>query len=491
MFSVDKIEDSIKKLQYSDVNSIRQRILQNALDELDKSEKERFDIPCASKCSMTINNRITKLAALAAAVMIIAAVIGLWPEASITNKVYGLSDVPALIRNAKTIHTKGWITRANVRGQEGQDRQYVEEWIDIEKGRFRTIGFGGIKIHPEPHAFWHKVERINDGQYQMYIDHGFEEVQFQRLNEFKQKLAVRKAVDLFLERILLSPGELTGFTQVAEENINGINFFVWEKKTIYEEQGIERKSKYWVSPSTGEMRKREGWEKGETTDGNWKMTLEKEFEIDIDIPQEVFETEPPIGYTVRNAKETASSGSLMIASPIMLDAVKGNIAIVLSLANGIGIMGWYIKSDTPIDKRMELFENLEPGDELPKSPVGITFELWPKNNIFNVTYVGRYLAQNQKNGKFFEWGIYIPDKEFDARDLSHSRKISFVHYPENESEVRDTTRFTNCQTLIVEEEEFDAFVRGAMAELSDDGVVPDYITYDKVIQLAEEIRQSN
>jgi hypothetical protein len=129
-----------------------------------------------------------------------------------------------------------------------------------------------------------------------------------------------------------------------------------------------------------------------------------------------------------------------------------------------------------------------PGDELPKSPIEIAFDLWPKNNILDITYVNRYLAQTQKNGKFYEWGICVPNNEFNAREMSHARKISYIHHPEHENEKQDTMRSTNCQTLIIEEDKFDTFIQGAMAELSDDGIAPDYITYENIISIAQNLR---
>ena len=44
--------------------------------------------------------------------------------------------------------------------------------------------------------------------------------------------------------------------------------------------------------------------------------------------------------------------------------------------------------------------------------------------------------------------------------------------------------------LIETAENFDWWVLGAMAELSDDGKAPEDITYQTVLQLAEQIRKS-
>ena len=38
--------------------------------------------------------------------------------------------------------------------------------------------------------------------------------------------------------------------------------------------------------------------------------------------------------------------------------------------------------------------------------------------------------------------------------------------------------------------DFDALVRGAMAELSDDGQAPDHVTYEQVMELSKKLRES-
>ena len=45
-------------------------------------------------------------------------------------------------------------------------------------------------------------------------------------------------------------------------------------------------------------------------------------------------------------------------------------------------------------------------------------------------------------------------------------------------------------TLTIDADEFDFWVRGAMAECSDDGKAPDFVTYDYVMNLADTIRNS-
>ena len=44
--------------------------------------------------------------------------------------------------------------------------------------------------------------------------------------------------------------------------------------------------------------------------------------------------------------------------------------------------------------------------------------------------------------------------------------------------------------MIETQDDFDTWVRGAMAELSDNGVVPEGISYEKVMELSSRIRES-
>ena len=46
------------------------------------------------------------------------------------------------------------------------------------------------------------------------------------------------------------------------------------------------------------------------------------------------------------------------------------------------------------------------------------------------------------------------------------------------------------ELTINKEAEFDTWVLGAMAELSEDGKAPEDVTYEKVLRLAQQIRES-
>ncbi len=69
---------------------------------------------------------------------------------------------------------------------------------------------------------------------------------------------------------------------------------------------------------------------------------------------------------------------------------------------------------------------------------------------------------------------------------------SLVHRynPENRV-INAKISISTTATLIIDNaEDFDTFVLGAMAELSDDGRVPEELSYENVLQLAQQIRNS-
>jgi hypothetical protein len=166
-------------------------------------------------------------------------------------------------------------------------------------------------------------------------------------------------------------------------------------------------------------------------------------------------------------------------------------------------LGWYIEGTVDYGSRAELFEGLEVGLSLPTLPVEVICGLTPRNKAFrlqptevtyedrSVVYAGRHLACTQKNDKLYEWAIYIPNKEVDGRKLSHQCEIVVGLEYDNPRWWVNPHRYNlyNSSTII-EEDEFDTFVRGAMADLSDSRLAPEHVTYDNVLNLADEIRES-
>ncbi|MHC4386918.1 MAG: hypothetical protein ACYSUG_08020, partial [Planctomycetota bacterium] len=99
----------------------------------------------------------------------------------------------------------------------------------------------------------------------------------------------------------------------------------------------------------------------------------------------------------------------------------------------------------------------------------------------------------QKNGKFIEWAIYVPSQEVKTKEVLPKCEIIFGMDPEDRKwrHSRYGTEHLNLSYLYIHQKgDFDTFVLGAMAELSDSGTSPENITYESVFELAETIRAS-
>ena len=98
----------------------------------------------------------------------------------------------------------------------------------------------------------------------------------------------------------------------------------------------------------------------------------------------------------------------------------------------------------------------------------------------------RTLWYTQKDGRFIVWGLYVPETGSPGRLPQYIYKglCRFTEQPERPLEKSNPFNSTRLRP-----DEFDEFVLAAMAELSDDGKVPEGVTYERVLDLAEQIRK--
>jgi hypothetical protein len=403
-----------------------------------------------------------------------------------TTRVYGITHVPKIVSQAETIHIKSWISGLKIPALgEEQNGHHTEDWIDLKNGKHRTTGFALVRNAGTKTRKSTKLEHVFDGQYHMQINHSFERVQFSKLSEFQRRLSVRKMVNRFLEEIFLGAHELTGFVQCGSEQIDGVDFDIWERVSGASEDS-EGKSKYWVSPASGRIRKFQYWKRSAETSGEWQLTSEKEIEINLTPPEGIFETVAPEGYRLNNTKESAFKNKL-IALPIRHGGITGAINIIIALPNDSVIVGWHTNDVS----HAGLLRSLSPGDELPgEGWLEIVYGLRRANNPDNITYVARHLACTEKDGVLYEWDIQVPNALIPAKARSRECQITTRLQSEHGQETEEPITILIDVDLLIEQDEFDTFVRGAMAELSDEGKAPEHVTYQNVLQLAEKIRNS-
>jgi hypothetical protein len=163
-----------------------------------------------------------------------------------------------------------------------------------------------------------------------------------------------------------------------------------------------------------------------------------------------------------------------------------NTRIGFTMNDGSVIVAWRSvnnESDTPQD---EFFMGLEFGGPLPKLPVEI-YGLKPAGVSSDITYTGCHLTYTQKAGKFIEWSLYVPDGTPPASVRQLGCDVIYRFNLDHEPKWRIGLT-VNCMPIEAVED-FDKWVLGAMAELSDDGKAPENVTYENILQLTEQIRE--
>jgi hypothetical protein len=106
----------------------------------------------------------------------------------------------------------------------------------------------------------------------------------------------------------------------------------------------------------------------------------------------------------------------------------------------------------------------------------------------SITYNGHHLLYTQKSGRFYEWGIYVPQQTPPSRD----EFLGYFSMPRfNTPKDRVLFSFGVLHDIVIEnEQDFNMWVLGAMAELSDGEKPVDNLTYQDVLQLAQKISRS-
>lgn len=103
-------------------------------------------------------------------------------------------------------------------------------------------------------------------------------------------------------------------------------------------------------------------------------------------------------------------------------------------------------------------------------------------------YAGYHLAFTRKQGRFVEWGLYVPNGPLPADVQATGYEMLYRWNQEFARNFVFHHMTVKPEFTIETAEEFDEWVLGAMAELADDGTAPENLTYQKVIDLAQQIR---
>ena len=495
MIAKETIEEKLEEL--AQAISPNETLIENIMSRIDTKsvgESERIEkLSTKFIARRIIMNRFTKLAA--AAVIIIAVGIGThYFTGDGATPVYGITEALKVYRNANTVHITGWIFFDKNENRNEHERKMFpfEEWADMQNGCFRSWRPAG------PGGFWGSENiqpiyclAVSDGQYIMRIAQsgGHPSARFIKLSPLEQRLQLHRLRVFDSGRFgpyHLRPDEIEGFTKIGEEQIDGEVLHIWQGQHTLPGKSIPfRKLRISLSPSSGKITRAFEWRNTEKDTVCWRPSADiRSIKYNAAPPPDCFKTEPPDGFELENTKEGAieSKAVLREFGPFQ----RYYECIGFTLNDGSVILVWHGSAD-----EYHLFNDLEPGGPLPALSDQIASLIpWPVKE--DISCVGYHLAYTQKAGKFYEWGIYV------APTKMPDRSSFFCYSIVKKSGVAaqgSVSRPCVSEPLVEEveirsEEDFNTLVLGEMAELSDDGKAPENVTYESVLQLAEQIRES-
>ena len=460
-----------------DMEQVRERLSENISERQPREHRI---------CRIIMKSRITKLAA--AAVIVIGTMIGLhWLGDG--SPAYGITEALELWKDAETVHIKGW--KFLHTGDDTQLEKFpFEVWFDKRNGRFKywdPRGWFGDYTTETPRYYL----TVSDGQYTMETFCGtnsddnkvYSGVRFTKLSPFQQRLRIR-TMEPF-PAFIANLDEVKGFTKVGRELIKGKTADIWQGEIAAAGKTIPyTKKRIWLSPDTGEIVRIFTWKNAEDDSVRWVSSNDADtIEYGVIPPTNCFNTDPPEGHKLVNTKETTVERELGDDG-----RVRFYDCIGFTLKDSSVVYAWHA-NHKPNESQVHLFANLKPGGPLPNLPAQIIeLKPWPVKE--DITFAGRHLTFTQKKGKFYEWGIYIPNKKMPKRDTFKAYKVIQKYNGVKPRSFGGHPNLIGQELAIDTETEFDTWVRGAMAELSDDGKAPKFVTYKNVLQLAEKIRSS-
>lgn len=486
MTAEETVEKRLEKLAQAIAPD--EKLIENVMSRIDTTPIASPSIGPSQNIWGTIKKSpITKL--VAAAVIIATTMIGVrWFGAS--APAYGITEALDLWQNADIVHIKGW--KYLHTGNDTQLEKFpFELWFDKKNGRFKhwwPMGWFGDYTTETPKYYL----TVSDGQYVMekFCYTSFDDnkvhpmVSFTKLSPFQQRLWIR-TMEPF-PGFMANLDQVKGFAKVGQERIKDKLADIWQGEITATGKTIPyTKKKIWLSPDTGEIVRIFTWRNAEEDSIRWVSSSDADtIEYGVAPPANCFNIDPPEGHKLVNTEETATENELGDDG----SGVRFYGCIGFTLKDGSVIYGWHA-NHKPDESQAHLFADLKPGGPLPNLPAQIIeLKPWPVEE--DITLAGRHLTFTQKKGKFYEWGIYVPNKKMPKRNTFNAYKVIQKYNGTEPRSFGGRPNLIGQELAINSEEEFDTWVRGAMAELSDDGKAPENVTHESVLQLTKQIRES-
>lgn len=481
-----KVEKAIRnKLWFTAGSTLRDRLLTDVMNAREESMPIR-PVPCGPGIGRRLmKTRIARVASVAAVIAVAALALTFWSRSS--APAYAITDLPMLLGEIQTLHVQStvWLYETDSNQPEFEQAIVIpcELWLDVP-GLREYFTSSSSWSRPDGTRGISRIEGVRTAKYAMDIDHTRRLVWFNKTSPIMRRLTIRDQIEDRLHRI--TEEHLEHFVRVGQETIEGVLFDIWERIDA------QKKTRCWMAPATGELGRIYIWAKDH--EDRWRLSWCAEtIERDVEVPEEVFAFDPPPDYEYQNTLETATLGEGLGTGWYFMGRARVCVAVSFTLADGSMIVAWHsddLEQDRYVDQT-HLFQDLTPGGELPKLPMVVyglkTIPLEPYSRP-EVIYTGRHLAYTKSDRWYYEWALFVPTRPSPpaATGPEVVRMLCRFNLPVEQEPAVGNPVHKNP----IAPDEFDLFVRGAMAELSDDGVAPGHVTYENVMALARQIRES-
>jgi hypothetical protein len=484
MRPTDNIEKQIKKLHYNSTPEASDRLHENLLSAFENQNKQ-YSAPTGPNIwRIIMKNKNVRF--ITAAIFIIAALLALTIFNKTVKTTYAITDIHQLLRQARTVHIKGWTIKP-VPGMEVDKipRYPLNFWFDLENECIRYSQTGSMT--KDGKTTFTELETVFNDQFMMNLDHTNKTVSYSKVGQFTKKIMIRQNLDGVLNQLFKSVKSLGSFEKTGQENIEGVTYEIWQGEYDIDVPNVPKvKMQTFFDPRTGNIASMKASTK--INDVDWLPVLDiTSIKRNIDLPEQIFSTTPPADYTAQNTKETAKEISgIMSFGNYHYGNLVLRLHISFTLSDGSILFCWSNTASKQKDSQQSLFfEDLIPGSQLPQLPVVV--EKIESMMGQPLTYTGRHLAFTQRDGQFFEWSLYVPNTPPAEPSLAYKiiHKINDPDAKENSNQ----TPFMSAIVVIDSQKDFENLVLGAMAHLSDNNQPPD-LTYQTVLNLTNKIRRS-
>jgi len=428
------------------------------------------------------------IAAAAAAVLLM---VGVWPGETKSGRAYAMTDVPELLRSAKTLHITGrlYLPPYAMPGHEQTEVPY-EIWADPENCRFRSPQtYYGVNTAGEQSKVSIAVgEVVSDGQYRMTVNHTEKTVKYELLNAFHRRLLAKLDMEELHKDVVARIEAVGGFTKTGEEEIDGRTYGIWEGIVKETDLPTNIKVMCWLDSERGEIGRVQEFTQGPFGDAWAPAERLDTIARNVQPPADVFDTSPPAGYKLLNTKEDAKVPELHQQSGGGVGSLSYSGHIAFQIGERAILLGWSSRDEEDDTSQAGLFSGLKAGGPLPKLPVEVV-ALKTAVGKETVLYKGQHLAFTRKEDRYVEWSLYVADREPPAKAMSCGYRI-MQRYNVPAERVVGQLILDVSRPIPVGPDDFDLLVRGAMAEFSDTGSAPEDVTYATVLGLIEKASEA-